>query len=248
VTALEASAFARRDRLWPALVASALVHVVLFGWALAHRPGSTLDLTQKPIVAKLVRLGEKRPENFLPRKEEAPPPAPAASSAPPAPAAIARPKATHVALAPKARPPPPAPAPADGKAGGDPLARVLSRMEKEKGAEAPRWGDPNGDVEGDSADAAEGDRYLALAVRALQSNYRVPATISERDRLHLKATVVLYIEANGAIRDFRFEQRSGNDAFDAALERAIRETRLPPPPPAMKDPWRRIGLGVNFHI
>jgi colicin import membrane protein/protein TonB len=121
-------------------------------------------------------------------------------------------------------------------------------MEREKAAEAPRWGDPDGDKEGDASEAAEGDRYLALAVRALQANYRVPATISERERLHLKATVILFIEPNGNVRDFKFETRSGNDAFDAALERAIRATRFPLPPDAMKDMYRRVGLGVNFHI
>jgi colicin import membrane protein/protein TonB len=121
-------------------------------------------------------------------------------------------------------------------------------MERDKSAEEPRWGDPTGDPEGDASEAGEGDRYLALAVRALQANYHLPATSAERDRLHLKATVVLIIETNGAIRDFKFETRSGNDAFDAALERAIRATRLPPPPAAMKDPYRRVGLGVNFHL
>jgi colicin import membrane protein/protein TonB len=124
----------------------------------------------------------------------------------------------------------------------------MSKLQREKAEEEPRWGDPGGDAEGDSAEAGEGDRYLALAVRALQANYRVPATISDRDRLHLKATVILYIEPSGAIRDFRFERRSGNDAFDAALERAVRATRLPPPPGPMKDPYRRVGLGVNFNI
>jgi colicin import membrane protein len=121
-------------------------------------------------------------------------------------------------------------------------------MEEQKAAEAPRWGDPRGDAKGDASEAGEGDRYLALAVLALQENYRVPATLSDKERLHLRATVILYVEPSGAIREFRFETRSGNDAFDAALERAIRATRLPPPPASMRDAWRRVGLGVNFHI
>jgi len=247
VTALAASAFGRRDRVWPAVLASAVIHAGLFTWALMHRPGPELDVAQKPIVAKLVRLGEKKPENLLPRKEaEPPPPPPAAKAAPPAPDAKPVPKSVAVLAPPKSKAA--AAASTDGKAGGDPLARVMSRMEKEKAAEAPRWGDPTGDKEGDASEAAEGDRYLALAVRALQANYRVPATTSDRERLHLKATVNLFIEPNGAVRDFKFEKRSGNDAFDSALERAIRATRLPLPPDAMKDTYRRVGLGVNFHI
>lgn len=230
------SLLSRRDRIWPAVLASALAHVGLAGWALERRAALPVDAAQKPIVAKLVRLGEKRPENLLPRKEEEPPPpAPAPKSAP------------APATAPSAKAAPPS-ARTNGKEGGDPLSRVMSRLERDRAAEAPRWGDPHGDAQGDASEAGEGDRYLALAVRALQANYRVPSTISERERLHLRATVILYVEPNGAVRDFKFERRSGNDAFDAALERAIRATRLPPPPEAVKDTYRRVGLGVNFTI
>lgn len=237
------SALGRPARIWPAVLVSALVHGGLAAWALVRRTGPELEYGQKPLVAKLVRLGEKKPESFLPRKEaEAPPPAPAPS--PPAPAVA--PSTKSALTAPKAKSAPAAPV--NGAAGGDPLARVMSRLQRDKAAEAPRWGDPTGDPTGDASEAGEGDRYLALAVRALQENYRIPATISERDRLHLHATVVLFVEPNGTIRDFRFEKRSGNDSFDAALERAIRATRLPPPPTPMKDPYRRVGLGVNFHI
>lgn len=247
MNAVRVSALTRRERIWPAVLASAAVHVALGAWVLVHRGSTDFEPGQKPIVAKLVRLGEKKPDSFLPRKEEAPPP-PAPAPAP-APVAVPTPSAKAAPVLPGAKPkatPTARPSP-DGKPGGDPLARVLSRLQREK-AEEPRWGDPSGDAEGDSTEAGQGDLYLARVQRALQSNYRVPATISERERLHLSATIVLFVESNGDIRDFRFERRSGNDAFDAALERAIRATRLPEPPKAMKDAYRRVGLGVNFHI
>lgn len=251
MTSHAASALGRRERIWPAVLASAAVHVALGAWALGHRGGPDLGASQKPIVAKLVRLGEKRPEALLPRKEaEPPPPAPAPKAPPVAAPASPAAKAAPVIAAAKAKPAPPQPArPAQaGQAGGDTLSRVLSRMEREKAAEGPRWGDPAGDPEGDAEEAGEGDRYLARVVRELQARYQVPATISEKERLHLGATVVLYIEGSGAIRDFKFEQRSGNAAFDAALERAIRATRLPPPPDSLRDAYRRVGLGVKFHM
>ena len=75
-----ATALGRPDRLWPAVLVSVAVHAGLMGWALARRAGPEIDLSQKPIVAKLVRLGEKRPESYLPRKEAAPEPARAAYS------------------------------------------------------------------------------------------------------------------------------------------------------------------------
>ncbi|HSM92298.1 MAG TPA: energy transducer TonB [Anaeromyxobacteraceae bacterium] len=247
-----ASALQRRDRIWPAVLVSALVHAGLAGWAVARRAGPEIDLAQKPIVAKLVRLGEKRPENLLPRKEAEPPPAaaPEPKTAPaPTPAPVAAPaaKAAPVldATKVKAKPAPPSPK-VEGKAGGDPLARVMSRMERDKSAEAPRWGDPGGDPEGDASEASEGDRYLALAQRALKANYSAPATIPLKERLHLRATVLILVEANGTIRDARIAKRSGNDAFDASVERSALATRLPPPPAQFKDRYRRDGILVEY--
>ena len=42
--------------------------------------------------------------------------------------------------------------------------------------------------------------------------------------------------------------RSGNPVFDDALERAVRDTRLPPPPREPREPYRDLGLGVNFKV
>jgi len=245
VTTLAVSALGRRDRLWPALLVSALVHVALAGWALTHRAGPELDAGQKPIVAKLVRLGEKRPEELLPRKEEAPPPpAPAPKSAPsPLPTPAAKPGPAVAVAAAKAKPAPPADA---GRPGGDPLARVMSRMQREKAAEAPRWGDPSGDREGDASEAGEGDRYLARAQRALKENYSAPATIPVKERLHLRAAVLILVEPNGVIRDARISRSSGNDAFDASVLKSARATRLPSPPAVLAERYRRDGILVEY--
>jgi colicin import membrane protein/protein TonB len=246
VTALEASALARHDRLWPVVLASALVHVALGGWALMHRSGLEVDPGQKPIVAKLVRLGEKRPENLLPRKEEeAPPAAPTPKTAPVAPAPTAKAAPVLDAKA-KAKPAATTPPEGGGQPGGDPLARVMSKLQKEKAEEAPRWGDPSGDAEGDASEGSEGDRYLALVQRAIRSNFRLPATIPERERLHLRATVILLLEPTGAIRDFKIVRRSGNAEFDDAVERSARWGRLPPPPPSLAERYRRDGIQVEY--
>jgi colicin import membrane protein len=244
---------ARRDRLWPAVIVSAVAHASLMVWALVRTPPPEIDLQQKPIVAKLVRLGEKRPEQWLPRKEEAPPaPAPAEKAPAPAPGPPARPVPTVAIAKPEPKAPPrPAPArtptPSAVRGTGNPLASVLSRVREQKATEQ-RWGSPDGDPAGDSDTGGEGDRYLALVLREIQSNYRVPATISERDRVALKSTVVLYVDPDGRISRWNFVARSGNPAFDDALERTLRQTRLPPPPDGMKDLYRRTGLQVIFQI
>jgi colicin import membrane protein/protein TonB len=242
-----ASALSRRDRLWPAVSASVLVHAVLVGWAAIRAPSPAIDLEQKPIHAKLVRLGEKRPEQWLPRKEAPPPPAPAARPSPApvtAPAAPAKPATPS----PAARPAPaPAPAPASavpGKPGGTSLASILSKVQRQ--VDEQRWGDPDGSPAGDS-DTAEGDQYSALVDRALRANYVVPVTVPERERLHLEANVILWIEPDGRITRWKQDRSSGNPTFDAAVERTLRATtRVPPPPEHLKDTYRRVGIQLLF--
>lgn len=241
-----ATALGRRERMWPAVLVSLLAHGALVAWGLGRRPPAPLDLDQKPIVAKLVRLGEKRPEEWLPRREAAPPPAPPAPPAPAPPAtapAPPRPAAPAAAPAPaKPRPPPPS---STGRSGGNALASVLSRVQRDVDEE--RWGDPEGDPAGDSAEGSAGDRYLALVVRELQANYNLPRTISQGELVQLRAVVVLVVDPSGRIVGHSFERRSGNAAYDAALERAIQSSHLPPPPPDLQQRLR-AGLVVNFHL
>ena len=260
---VQSALLARRERLGPVLLASAIVHAALVTAAVVERPGPQIDLSQKPIVAKLVRLGEKRPPNLLPRKEaEGAPPAPAAAlPSPPAPATAPPRTATPApkVVAPAPRPATPAPKHAakstpsatqpaveETPGSGDVLASVISRVKREKALEEPVYGDPGGDPLGDAAEASAGDEYLASVERTLRETYILPATISERERLYLKATVVLYIDAEGQVIRYTFEQRSGNGAFDAALERAIRAARLPPPPAELRQRYRSEGLGVVY--
>jgi hypothetical protein len=123
---------------------------------------------------------------------------------------------------------------------------VLSKVQRD--VEQERWGSPDGDPMGDSETGSEGDRYLALVRRELETNYVLPKTIPDSESLRLKATVVLLLDANGRIVGHTFERRSGNTAYDAALERAIQNARLPPPPAALRERYRTQGLGVNFHL
>jgi colicin import membrane protein/protein TonB len=243
---LETSALSRRDRLWPAVSASLVAHLLLVGWAVAGRPPAIIDLDQKPIVAKLVRLGEKRPEQYLPRKDEAPPaPAPPAPPAPAAPAPVPAAAPSPTATSPRTKPPAPAPAAPAAPARGASLAAILSKVQRQQADEA-RWGAPDGDRSGDS-ETAEGDQYLALVDRALRANYSAPVTIPERERLYLEATVVLWVEPDGRIIRWRQERPSGNATFDAAVERTLRGTaRVPPPPESMRESLRKGGIQLVF--
>jgi outer membrane biosynthesis protein TonB len=243
VSGLADSAFVRRDRLWPAVVASVAVHLVLGGLAIQRR-GPLVDSVQQPITARLVRLGEPRPRELLPRKEpEAPPAAPGPEAAPvpaPAPAAPRPAPAAKAVATPRATARPPAER--GGATGARKLSSVLSGLKQELAA-----GSPDGDPLGDSSEAV-GDQYLAQVVRALRRNYRVPSTIGEKERLYLQGTIVLFIEPDGRVLSHEFVKRSGNPTFDDALERAVRDTRLPPPPADAREAYRRRGLQVDFKI
>jgi colicin import membrane protein/protein TonB len=241
-----ASALSRRDRLWPAITASLVAHALAVAWTAARQDAPPLHLDQKPIVAKLVRLGEKRPEEWLPRREAAPPPAaaPAPKVAVPAAPAAAKPAAPSPAA--KAPAPSPAPAAVAGppRAGPASLASILSKVQRD--VDERRFGDPGGDPAGDS-DTAEGDQYAALVDRALRANYVVPATVPERERMHLEADVILWIEPDGRITRWKQDRPSGNPTFDAAVERTLRATaRVPPPPEHLRDTYRRVGIQLLF--
>jgi colicin import membrane protein/protein TonB len=234
-----ATALGRHERIWPAVLLSGAIHAALVLLAVA-RAGPVLDLDQKPIAARLVKLGEARPPEWLPRRDVVPPPpAPAAPQAAAGPAAPAPPPAA----AGKA---PPAPGAARGATpgAGTSLSDVLSRVRKQVDEE--RWGSPEGDVMGEATEGDAGDRYLALVTRALHDAYELPPTLSEKDRLHLRAKVVLWVEPDGSVVRWKFESRSASPAFDDALERAVRRARLPPPPPEARELYRRTGVVVLF--
>jgi colicin import membrane protein len=242
------SALSRRDRIWPTAVFSGAVHAGLIAFAILRGSAPDIDLEQKPIVAKLVRLGEERPKQLLPRKD-APPPSPAAADPAPVPVPTTAPStapAPTVATAKPAATKPPAAKPAapPARGSGRSLSSVLERVRSEAAQE--QYGSPDGDPMGDSSDGEEGDRYLALVKRALDDNWNAPAVISEKERLHLQASIILFIEPDGRITRFSFERRSGNDAFDTALERTVRSTRVPPPPPDKREAYRSGGIRLTY--
>jgi colicin import membrane protein len=242
------------DRFWPAVMASIVLHAAFIGLAVKASSLPELALDQTPIRARLVRLGEKKPEQLLPQKETPPPPpepapaapAPPAAEPPPpqAPPAPAAPPAPTARPTPAQKAPPARPAPTRSPANGAGLASALAKVEQQ--ARRERWGDPNGDPEGDSDEASEGERYAALLTRALKDHYQLPNTIPDAERMRLRAQLTIWIEGDGTIGRWRFDKPSGNPTFDAALERALRATKAPPPPDEERERYRTKGVAVLF--
>ena len=135
---------------------------------------------------------------------------------------------------------------APGESGTSSLANVLSRVRKQ--VDDTRWGDPQGDPNGVASEGTEGDRYLALVTAALQGNYHLPATISEKERLYLKALVRIWVEPDGTVSNWKIEKPSGNPVFDGVVERAIRDARLPPPPGEVRALYQGRGRALTFDM
>jgi TonB C terminal len=185
---------------------------------------------RKPVIAHLVALGKPRDPRLLPRKESAPPVAAAPASVPEKPGGskmTAPPqKLTRQELMERA------------------LAGAARRTRDEK-PDPERAGEETGTVEGTAASAEEGEKYFGEVEDAIHQNYVVPSVISERERMYLSATVVIYIARDGSIVKHVMTRPSGNSFIDQALVLALQRTRLPPPPPELAKLVRE-GVEINF--
>lgn len=240
-----------------AWVASTALHLLVFGGTFAtsliQGCGARKE-PEKPVVAKLVRLGEPREKHLLPRIPKAPPTPPASREAPqvtpgkelnapvkqeapapkpPEPTPKPKPAPQEAKPAPAPTPPTQAAAPKDSKPKTSELDEILQRFAAadQVGKAEPLPGMPDGDPMGDAEEAAEGERYLALVQRRLRDHYVLPSTIPEAERIRLSAIVRIHIERSGRIARYEIERSSGNAQFDAALEAAVTKASPLPPPP-----------------
>lgn len=229
------------------IILSILGHALLVGGALMWSKlveSPPLDLGQKPIHASLVRLGKPREKELLPRKEEPPPPPPkAAEAAPPTPA----PPPQAVAV-PSLKPAPPV-AKASGAKAGDEHRRELfnafKKISKSNSKDVPE-GALDGDRNGDSA-KAEGERYFGLLKAQIQRYYDLPNTLSDQERLRLKALVHIFIGHGGQLIKVKAESSSGNGLFDEAVVTATkRASPFPPPPDTLREKLQSDGVVLAF--
>lgn len=217
--------------------------------------GPAIDLNQKPITATLVRLGKPRDEKLLPRKEEEPPPPPPPEPEPPpptpAPEAVTPPTPTPAPVpvpAPITKPPPPVSpkqAAADDAARRKKLFGAFSRTSKATPADELE-GRPDGSPIGDSA-REEGERYYGLLRSQVLQNYNLPQTLSEQERMYLKALVAVTIGRTGELLRAKIAKSSGNTAFDSAVLAALqRASPFSPPPEPLRAQLAGQGVLLEF--
>jgi hypothetical protein len=188
---------------------------------------------RKPVIAHLVALGKPRDPRLMPRKETDPPAAASPASAPAKPGAPSLSKApprqlTRQEMMERA------------------LAGAARHSARDEKPDPERAGQETGSATGTAASAEEGVKYFGEVEDRIHANYVVPSVISERDRLYLSATVVIYIGRDGSIVKHVMTKPSGNSFIDQALELALQRTRLPAPPAELVKLVRDEGLEINF--
>ncbi len=217
-----------------AIIASIVGHilvvvglVVIQGWK-HHRS----NRPQTVLTTKLVRLGQERPKELLPRKEEPPPPPEAPAVAPAAPK-----ETTPTAKQPSA------------KDRIKEMSKVASALERLKQKNEPVEGHEAGVQDGEVSnvrDAILGSQFATEVYRCLKQNYAVEGVEAGRVK-NLHAVVYLRIGGDGAFLEHKVTSSSGMDAFDRAVERAVvRCGKVSPPPQHMREQVREDGFEVEF--
>ncbi|MFL5318680.1 MAG: TonB C-terminal domain-containing protein [Myxococcaceae bacterium] len=243
------SAFVRKpSRMGPFLLGSLGGHVALFGSILLFsyfKLTPDVNLDQKPIHAELVKLGKPRDQKLLPTKDQLPPP-PQEVKAPPSQKEDVVPEKTTPIPVPNVKP-------QETKAQtGDKSSQSKKSLfgAFDKLGKAPKpddsTGQENGDVNGTSSEAI-GDQYAALITSQIRREYNVSDTISEQERMYLKAQVLVKISRTGEITFSKLIAPSQNDLFNDAVLAAVKKVgHLSPPPAEFQEEFASKGVVLQF--
>jgi TonB family protein len=263
-----------QPRVWWMMAVSAAMHVAVIAavtLAAGRRP-MRIDLREKAITTRLVKLGEPQPDKLLPRQAALPMPPPPEAPAPaivpappdvvvvpPKPPETKKPADKPVEKREVTRTPPPKDTKTPALSREDLMAQAFSKIKHDVKATDPkgsplsntparglRDGVAGGDVT--AADKArEGERYATLVYRHVRGFYVLPSVISDRERMYLRAVVLIRIDARGTVTEQALRQSSGNDHFDAAVMAAVRKASpLPEPPATIRRPLTSQGFELVF--
>ena len=217
-----------------ALVVTALLHggIATIVMVQHMRADPPVLMPRDFMVAKIVRLGRKRPKNLLPTIPVQP--------APMAPKAAVKLTDNETAkVTPKTEPPPP-----DSKPGD--LQKALSRARQlsHLQAQADQEGDPAGDPEGNSDTASPGDLYATLVYKLYHEQWNLPHLAAAQG---LAAVARVFVDGQGNVLNATIAKASGNGPFDDSVTEVLHKVKkLPPPPPALALRFERSGIALEF--
>ena len=230
----------RRRRVDPLIVVGIAVSVALHGGmavAIVYE-GKTeskppAEAPRDFVVAKLARLGTKRPPSWLPviPMRQAAGPKAGVRLSHDANAAAAKKKEEKIQAEVVAK--------AIHRA--DNLAKVFAEAQKE----ADQEGDPRGSPLGTASEATPGDEYATACAEAVQKVWTVPPDILLPDAklARLSAQVRIIIDARGKVYDAQLKEPSKNKYFDSSLKDALgRLKSLPPPPKSLMKDYPKVGI------
>ena len=228
------------------LHAAVVIAAILWGMFGGSAP---MDLDQKPIKASLVRLGKPRDQKLLPRKEELPPPPKQVEGPKPDPVAPKPPEKSAVAVPIPGVKPETKPAPskqAGEKTGNERRNALFSAFGKASAKPEDLEGAEDGDPFGDSA-VQEGERYYGAVTAQVRRYYDVSQTISEQERMFLKAEVFFRVDRRGSLMEVKLSKPSGNTLFDSAVVAAVKKAApFAPPPEHLRDTLEDEGVILEF--
>ncbi len=234
----------RRQRVDPLIIVGIAVSVVLHGGmavAIVYERKETAkppaEAPREFVVAKLARLGTKRPPNWLPviPKRVAAGPKAGIRLSHDANAAAAKKKEEKIQAEVQAK----------AITRADNLAKVFAEAQKEMDQE----GDPRGSPFGTAAEATPGDEYATACAEAVQKVWTVPPDILLPDAklARLSAQVRVIIDRNGKVYDAQVKEPSKNKYFDSSLKDALgRLKNLPAPPKSLVKDYPKGGIILLF--
>jgi TonB family protein len=224
---------------WGISIALHIAAVVVFV-VVANRAPPQMDLDQAIIKTKLVKLGKKRDEKLLPRidAKKAPPPPPKAAAIANAPADKKSPKVTDrdsamkEALS-KVKSPEPDP---------DSLTDLIN---KRLGTPSDE-GHEQGSKFGDAITGRLKAQYSDLLAAKIQNGYEVPSTLSDQERISLRAVLLVQIGSEGELITAKVVKSSGNATYDNAVLRSAKQSApFQPPPLTLRDFFAK-GVQIEF--
>jgi TonB family protein len=234
----------RRRGVDPLIVVGVAVSVVLHGgMAVAivyERKTPAKPPAEAPrefVVAKLARLGTKRPPNWLPT-------IPIRQAAGPK-AGIRLSHDANAAAAKKKDEKIKAEVQAKAISRADNLAKVFAEAQKE----ADQEGVPGGSRFGTATETTPGDEYATACAEAVQKVWTVPPDILLPDAklARLQAEVRVIIDGRGKVYDAQVKEPSKNRYFDSSLKDALgRLKHLPAPPKSLIKDYPKVGILLLF--
>lgn len=198
-----------------------------------------INLDDNIVKTRLVKLGKPRDEKLLPRLDASKPPPDASKMAP----KLEEPKPDK--QSPDATKKPSA-ADLIKKLKDESTPKSADEIIKERMGEHTDEGQLNGDKEGDALNGEIKKTYFGTLVAHIRKHMEVSSTITDDQRVRLKATLSIKVGADGEVLEAKIQTSSGSSVFDNdVITAAKRSSPVPAPPPQVR---ALVEQGVAFNF